>query len=42
MTSTAQSDIIRPTKFAMDCTELQHEYSEVWQGLKKNFAKRNS
>lgn len=29
--------IIRPTKFAMDCTELQHEYSEVWQGLKKNF-----
>ena len=31
--------IIRPTKFAMDCAELQHEYSEVWQGLKKNFAK---
>ena len=30
--------IIRPTKFAMDCAELQHEYSEVWQGLKKNFA----
>ena len=29
--------IIRPTKFAMDCSELQHEYSEVWQGLKKNF-----
>lgn len=29
--------IIRPTKFAMDCAELQHEYSEVWQGLKKNF-----
>jgi len=26
-----------PTKFAMDCAELQHEYSEVWQGLKKNF-----
>ncbi|MEO8572676.1 MAG: homogentisate 1,2-dioxygenase [Pyrinomonadaceae bacterium] len=31
--------IIRPTKFAMDCAELQHEYSEVWQGLKKNFGK---
>lgn len=29
--------IIRPTKFAMDCAELQHEYSEVWQGLKKKF-----
>jgi homogentisate 1,2-dioxygenase len=29
--------IIRPTKFAMDCAELQHEYSEVWRGLKKNF-----
>src|SRR5688572_900987 len=29
--------IIRPTKFAMDCAELQDEYSEVWQGLKKNF-----
>jgi len=31
--------IIRPTKFAMDCAELQHEYSEVWQGLKKKFSK---
>ena len=29
--------IIRPTKFAMDSAELQDEYSEVWQGLKKNF-----
>jgi len=29
--------IIRPTKFAMDCSELQHEYSEVWQQLKKKF-----
>jgi homogentisate 1,2-dioxygenase len=25
--------IIRPTKFAMDCAELQHEYSEVWHGV---------
>ncbi len=30
--------VIRPTKFAMDCAELQHEYSDVWQGLKKNFS----
>jgi len=29
--------IIRPTRFAMGCAELQHEYSEVWQGLRKNF-----
>ena len=29
--------IIRPTRFAMECAELQHEYSEVWQGLRKNF-----
>ena len=29
--------IIRPTKFAMDSAELQHNYSDVWQGLKKNF-----
>ena len=29
--------IIRPTNFAMETSQLQHEYSEVWQGLKKNF-----
>jgi homogentisate 1,2-dioxygenase len=29
--------IIRPTKFAMETAQLQHEYSEVWQGLKKKF-----
>ncbi len=29
--------IIRPTKFAMETAQLQHEYSEVWQKLKKNF-----
>ncbi len=29
--------IIRPTKFAMEAAELQHEYFEVWQRLKKNF-----
>ena len=30
--------IIRPTKFAMETAQLQHEYFEVWQKLKKNFA----
>lgn len=29
--------IIRPTKFAMETSQLQHEYSEVWQKLRKNF-----
>lgn len=29
--------VIRPTKFAMETAELQHEYFEVWQKLKKNF-----
>ncbi|HMM79777.1 MAG TPA: homogentisate 1,2-dioxygenase [Pyrinomonadaceae bacterium] len=31
--------IIRPTRFAMETSKLQHEYGEVWQGLKKNFHK---
>lgn len=29
--------IIRPTRFAMETSELQPEYFEVWQKLKKNF-----
>lgn len=29
--------IIRPTRFAMETSQLQHEYFEVWQRLKKNF-----
>lgn len=29
--------IIRPTAYAMETSELQHEYFEVWQKLKKNF-----
>lgn len=29
--------IIRPTRYAMETSQLQHEYSEVWQGLTKNF-----
>jgi homogentisate 1,2-dioxygenase len=29
--------IIRPTPFAMETSELQREYFEVWQKLKKNF-----
>ncbi|HEY0429552.1 MAG TPA: homogentisate 1,2-dioxygenase [Pyrinomonadaceae bacterium] len=30
--------IIRPTRFALETSELQHEYFEVWQRLKKNFS----
>ena len=29
--------IIRPTRFAMECPELQPDYYAVWQGLKKSF-----
>ncbi len=29
--------IIRPTRFAMECPQLQRDYGDVWQGLKKNF-----
>ena len=29
--------IIRPTKFAMECPQLQGNYHEVWKGLGKNF-----
>lgn len=29
--------VIRPTKFAMECAELQNDYFEVWQRLKKTF-----
>ena len=29
--------IIRPTEYAMETSELQHEYFEVWQKLPKNF-----
>jgi len=29
--------VCRPTKYAMDTAELQHDYFECWQGLKKNF-----
>ena len=32
--------VIRPTKFAMETSQLQHEYFQVWRGLKKNFVKR--
>jgi homogentisate 1,2-dioxygenase len=31
--------VCRPTKFAMETAQLQHEYYECWQGLKKNFKK---
>ncbi len=29
--------IIRPTRFAMECPQLQDNYHEVWHELKKNF-----
>ncbi len=29
--------VARPTEFAMRTAQLQHEYYECWQGLKKNF-----
>ena len=29
--------IIRPTRFAMECPQLQKGYGDVWQGLRKNF-----
>jgi homogentisate 1,2-dioxygenase len=29
--------VIRPTKFAMETEALQQDYSDCWQGLKKNF-----
>ncbi len=30
--------IIRPTAFAMECPQLQKNYGDVWQGLRKNFS----
>jgi homogentisate 1,2-dioxygenase len=29
--------VIRPTKFAMECTLLQRDYYQCWEGLKKRF-----
>ncbi len=29
---------IRPTKFALDAPQLQHDYYRCWQGLNKNFS----
>jgi homogentisate 1,2-dioxygenase len=29
--------VCRPTKYALETAELQHEYYECWQDLKKNF-----
>jgi homogentisate 1,2-dioxygenase len=33
--------VVKPTKFAMDCAELQSDYWECWQGLEPEF-KKNS
>lgn len=30
-------NVIRPTRFALEASELQAEYFQCWQGLKKNF-----
>jgi homogentisate 1,2-dioxygenase len=30
-------NVIRPTRFALETSQLQAEYFECWQGLKKNF-----
>jgi homogentisate 1,2-dioxygenase len=29
--------VIRPTRFALECPQLQGDYAECWSGLKKNF-----
>ncbi|MER3630823.1 MAG: homogentisate 1,2-dioxygenase, partial [Blastocatellia bacterium] len=29
--------IIRPTRFALECPQLQKDYHEVWQGIKRHF-----
>jgi homogentisate 1,2-dioxygenase len=29
--------VCRPTKYALETADLQHDYYECWQGLKKHF-----
>ena len=29
--------VIRPTRFALESAQLQHEYFRCWEGLSKNF-----
>jgi homogentisate 1,2-dioxygenase len=33
--------VFRPTKYALECAELQRDYADCWQGLKKHFDPRN-
>jgi homogentisate 1,2-dioxygenase len=33
--------VCRPTRFAMETAQLQHEYYECWQSLKKNFSAKS-
>jgi homogentisate 1,2-dioxygenase len=33
--------IIRPTRYALESAQLQHEYYRCWQGLRKNFDPAN-
>jgi homogentisate 1,2-dioxygenase len=34
--------VCQPTKFALESSELDHQYFEVWQGLRKKFGKSGS
>jgi homogentisate 1,2-dioxygenase len=29
--------VCQPTKFALESAQLDHQYFEVWQGLRKKF-----
>ncbi len=29
--------LIRPTRFALECLQLQSDYSHCWQGLRRQF-----
>jgi homogentisate 1,2-dioxygenase len=29
--------LIRPTRFALECPQLQRDYAQCWQGLRKHF-----
>jgi homogentisate 1,2-dioxygenase len=30
-------EVIRPTRFALESSQLQAEYFQCWQGLRKHF-----
>ena len=33
--------IIRPTQYALNSQQLQHDYSDCWRGIKKHFNPNN-